>query len=344
MTSPNLFSYATSELSQDAFICWLLRWASPEYKSVSEELHACGTALIAAFFSMDGRTMPSIENVEIKKQYENIDVLCVINNRFPIIIEDKTNTGAHSGQLDRYYKQICSRKEFSESDIIRIFFKTYDQSNYAKIEGDGYRVFTRTDFLEILNQYTQTHSDIFNDFKAHLNDLEESVQSYQSMPKEKWTSLSWTGFYMALKDITGREDTKCNWKYIPNQAGGFMGFWWNFDKTNGITSHVQLEGNEKINRLVFKLKTETPTKALYASWSKTLVKLSSELGLAISKPKRLGSGRSVTVALLTNDFRIFNDGVLDMDATVAMLSKAQRILENARTAFESIEELHAVPA
>ncbi len=28
-TPPNLFSYATSELSQDAFICWSLEWASP---------------------------------------------------------------------------------------------------------------------------------------------------------------------------------------------------------------------------------------------------------------------------------------------------------------------------
>jgi hypothetical protein len=24
---PNLFNYATSELSQDAFICWLIAWA-----------------------------------------------------------------------------------------------------------------------------------------------------------------------------------------------------------------------------------------------------------------------------------------------------------------------------
>ena len=27
---PNLFKYATSELSQDAFICWLLEWAKPQ--------------------------------------------------------------------------------------------------------------------------------------------------------------------------------------------------------------------------------------------------------------------------------------------------------------------------
>jgi hypothetical protein len=345
VTSPNLFSYATSELSQDAFICWLLKWASPEFKGVNEALHACGTSLITAFFSKDGRAIPSIENVEIKKQYENIDILCVINDRFPIIIEDKTNTDTHSGQLERYYKQVCSRKEFSEYDVIRIFFKTHDQSNYKKIEGDGYRVFTRTDFLAILNQYTQTHSDIFNDFKTHLNELEASVQSYRTMPKEKWTNRSWTGFYMALKEMLGGADTAANWNYVPNQNGGFMGFWWHFGKNNGVTSYAQLEGNEHINRLVFKLNTATPTtKSLYANWSKTLVRLSSELGLPITKPKRLGSGRSVTVALLNEDFRIFNEGILDMAATVAVLTKAQRILDRARSVLEAVDQQVVAPA
>jgi hypothetical protein len=41
MNRPNLFSYATSELSQDAFICWLLSWASLEYKDVDGQLHQC---------------------------------------------------------------------------------------------------------------------------------------------------------------------------------------------------------------------------------------------------------------------------------------------------------------
>ena len=32
MTTPNLFKFATSELSQDAFICWLLSWAKKDYE------------------------------------------------------------------------------------------------------------------------------------------------------------------------------------------------------------------------------------------------------------------------------------------------------------------------
>nr|WP_260390277.1 hypothetical protein [Ornithobacterium rhinotracheale] len=29
---PNLFQYATSELSQDAFLCWLIAWADAREK------------------------------------------------------------------------------------------------------------------------------------------------------------------------------------------------------------------------------------------------------------------------------------------------------------------------
>ena len=39
---PNIFSYATSELSQDAMIAWLLQWASPEYGEADPDLHRTG--------------------------------------------------------------------------------------------------------------------------------------------------------------------------------------------------------------------------------------------------------------------------------------------------------------
>ena len=299
-----------------------------------------GPIIINTFFYKNEQAQPLIEKVEIRKQYKNIDILCVINDRFPIIIEDKTNTGTHSGQLKRYYEQICDIKEYKECDIIRIFFKTHDQSDYKKVENDGYRVFSRTDFLRILNQYTKTDSDIYNDYKTYLNEIEDDVQSYKTKSKEKWTNKSWTGFYIALKEGIGTKDSACNWNYISNQRGGFMGFWWNFDTKNGITSHVQLEGNKKINRLVFKVKTSTSTtKNTHSNWSKKLTKLGEELDLSITKPKRLGSGRSVTVAVLENDFRVFSDGVLDMGASVALLKKAQSVLDKARECLETVEQI-----
>ena len=35
---PNLFDFATKELSQDAMICWLIRWADFRFANTDREL------------------------------------------------------------------------------------------------------------------------------------------------------------------------------------------------------------------------------------------------------------------------------------------------------------------
>ena len=45
---PNLFTYSTKELSQDAMICWLIQWADAKYAGVDDQLHRCGRDFVAA--------------------------------------------------------------------------------------------------------------------------------------------------------------------------------------------------------------------------------------------------------------------------------------------------------
>ena len=80
----NLFSFATSELSQDAFICWCLNWINypnevlyPMAKDIFSEL-------------LKEKNLEN-EKVKILRQYKKIDVLVILKNSkkaFPI--EDKT--------------------------------------------------------------------------------------------------------------------------------------------------------------------------------------------------------------------------------------------------------------
>ncbi len=42
---PNLFSIATKELSQDAFIAWLMQWGDVKYKETDKELFSIGHLL-----------------------------------------------------------------------------------------------------------------------------------------------------------------------------------------------------------------------------------------------------------------------------------------------------------
>ena len=50
MDKPNIFKYATKELSQDAFIFWLLDHANPKYENVNQALKNCALSLISEFF------------------------------------------------------------------------------------------------------------------------------------------------------------------------------------------------------------------------------------------------------------------------------------------------------
>ena len=107
MNCPNLFDFATSELSQDAFLCWLFSWADNKYKENYPVMNNCAKAVLKLFCNKE---IDNIENVEVHKQENNIDVFVKINNKYLLIIEDKTYTKEHDNQLNRYKDSAKNRK------------------------------------------------------------------------------------------------------------------------------------------------------------------------------------------------------------------------------------------
>lgn len=87
---PNLFNYATSELSQDAFLLWLLEWANPSNSEYDPELHLTAKVFLRRIIDVDDKF--DIKSVVCKKQQYHIDVLAIVNNEIAVIIEDKINT------------------------------------------------------------------------------------------------------------------------------------------------------------------------------------------------------------------------------------------------------------
>lgn len=83
MVKPNLFNFATSELSQDAFLCWILSWGAPEAQSVDKELHDIARKLFQAFFSKHGKKLPpKIEKLEIRRLYRDIDIRIALPEKY----------------------------------------------------------------------------------------------------------------------------------------------------------------------------------------------------------------------------------------------------------------------
>lgn len=326
MKSPNLFKFATSELSQDAFICWLLSWASPEYSGSS--LHRCGIELIGRLFEKHGKELPTeIDKVEVIKQDSNIDVLCIVNEKYAILIEDKTGTKNHSGQLSRYLNEIRSR-DFADCNILPIYFKTRDQACYAGVEENGYHVFSRNEFLSVLNFGVELgiNSDIFNDFRNHLKDISDKVNSYRTLPIDQWYwRHSWEGFYMELKDKLGEG----HWDHVSNPAGGFLGFWWHFQGDSTCKQYLQLEESKFCIKI--KVNNSEKRKDLRSKWHRKIVDNSEKYGLNLRKPDKFGNGNYMTVLVASDEYRqVGSDGCIDMQSTVEHLKKAENLLKYVR--------------
>ena len=231
MAPPNLFDYATKELSQDAVICWLLAWAGTDLPGKpGDDLRCCGRALVDALFAkwhdqgdVDlGREI----STEVLHQEHNIDVLARVDGQHVLLIEDKTETVAHDDQLRKYKGLVVDGKTAFENvdknDLYPIYCKTgnYSLRDSQHAEGQGYRVFDRNDFLKVLKQYGG-RNEILLDFRCHLEQWEQDTASFEQWTVDgERTSRGWEGFYRWIEEnclVRSRDD----WGSLGSLVGGY---------------------------------------------------------------------------------------------------------------------------
>jgi hypothetical protein len=320
MNKPNIFNYATSELSQDAIICYILEWAKIENKDKNEKLHKLAIDFLNSIFDkFENITKPNnYQKIAITKQYKNIDVLCVINDKYVIIIEDKINTKNHSDQLKRYFNII--KKDFSEYIIMPVYFKTGDQSNYKNVIENGYKIYNRKYFLNVLEDKNHKN-DILKDYTDYLQNIENEVNGYATLPIDNWCRNSWKGFFIELK----KQLNGGNWGYVPNKKGGFLGFWWNYSTTDSYDIYLQID--HSLRKITIKLRSKTDfkiEKSIINKWKKH-IKYNKD-NIIINKPKVVRPGKNTTIGIVENEFRITNDnGIININKTVSFIKKIQEI-------------------
>ncbi|MGP5645632.1 PD-(D/E)XK nuclease family protein [Psychrobacter celer] len=341
MTTPNLFKFATSELSQDAFICWLLSWADQDCQTGNDKhraLNRLATSVLALFFKKAGNSLPSrIDKIVVKRQVNNIDVLCIINDTYCVLIEDKVGSIQHSNQLVRYKQFMINdhRVTFAEDKIIPIYLQTHDQSNYKAVLKDGFYPVTRRDLLDLFNSEQNAalqESDIYSDYLNHLQSIEEAVQSFKSKPVNEWKKRAWIGFFQCLQSYLGEG----NWGYVANPSGGFMGFWGLGHRVeNNIDIYLQIE-QEKI---CFKM--SVPDKERRSKIRNEFYKLfkieASDFDLKVTKPKRFGSGRHMTFAVLDTD--IFDGkSSIDLQQVDRLMDEVQKFINHTVSQYKNKNE------
>ena len=331
---PNLFNFATSELSQDAFLCWLISWAKPDCKNEDEKLHAVANKFIDM---LAGDTkVGDIKELYVTKQEKRVDVLVKIENvagaKFIILIEDKVAAGQHGDQLERYKESI--KNEYPEQELILIYLKTGAKVDYKNAEDKGYCVIDRVALLGILEHgFNSGITDsIYSDFYKHIKDLDNAINSYKHLPLKEWGWHSWEGFYLALQEKF--EDS--GWKYVANPSGGFLGFWW------GWTGAVKSVGSIRYNAyLQLEYDYNNPCKFCFKVseygekvncqpvgdyYGRELSKLAAEKGIKLVLPSRRGSGETVTVLLFAEEFPRFSNEKVDVDKTVKLMEEMKELI------------------
>ncbi len=222
----NIFSFATGELSQDAFICWCLNWINEPDTVATHRYRQLGLDLLAKLIDKPSNCdkllkvdIKSIDKVILVQQVLNIDVLAIIPQyKLAIIIEDKTNTSEHGNQIKSYrdsledvFKNKKPRNAYSKLDkafklvelnidhadianyhIHTVYFKTgyyfdYDWQVAHSDSVDNY--LTGPMFWDILKNYDDCESDILKGYCEHIKN-----------------QLDW---YQIVSKINGQYDDEC---------------------------------------------------------------------------------------------------------------------------------------
>lgn len=310
----NLFSYATSELSQDAFLCWLASYAL-ENAEPDDALQACAKDLLELFVpEFKGRPF-TLKHVE--RQVGHMDVLLTAElegTTYKIIVEDKTYTNEHDNQLVNYKEEV--QKKYPTCIPRGVYYKTGFQSDLSAIHEAKYQYVSLERMLNLLRPYVEkTNSQIFQNYYEYWNTYLENARRYQELPPAQWDSNQCTCFFDALQNgdfLKGSYDW-IGYGYVANQAGGFQGIWlWPEDCHFNVmlddsratcALYMQVESVWKDGVRVFpirlKLEPKSPVNSLKELRNTVLYDEDGKYrpgDFGFQKPPRLGGGATMTVA------------------------------------------------
>jgi hypothetical protein len=320
---PNIFEISTKELTQDAFITWLIKWADPSNNKYDTNLHKCGIDFVKYLIKKQFNEDIEINKVEAGRQRKNIDIWADVNEKYFIIIEDKIFASEHSNQLERYRETAIEWYKDNHRELVYIYLKTGTEakSSLKIVSEKGFSIIERLELINFFKRY-RIKNNIFIDFVKKINRLEKVENAYDSKKIKLWDWNCWIGFYHFL-------DTKleiADWRYVANPSGGFLGIWWHFLKWKDYNVYIQIEqGN-----LCFKIgEVYENRKDVRDEWFNILMKKSYKKNRnEINKPIRFGNGTYMTVAIVERKNWLGDDNeIINKEKVLATLKEYEKFLK-----------------
>ena len=292
---PNIFSYATKELSQDAVICWLVACA----KDATGELREVGLDFVHVLMQSGDSKVIDVSTGGIAPmsgpgkigrvlcgpttQYQNIDVYFqaeVDGTVVSFVIEDKTHTEMHSDQLKRYLGTVTA-DPVAEDHIKAVYLKTghvFDDER-EEAESSGYTVFSAEDMVRFLDHPTRTDHEILRQYSEYI---ESQVESRQT-DLEEWnlerSFVQWK-FMVALGKTLqmGRKRWSAKWF---NKGGGAWTQYPHWDGRGAL--YWRLDSGKPLRLMVETSKAGDRALARWDAWSGAFETARTEAGLGAAR-------------------------------------------------------------
>ena len=133
----NIFSFATNELSQDAFICWCLNWINMPVRDDNASGRQFGARFLSRLLN-EAYDVSGVNQIYIFRQLLNIDVLVLVPElQVALIIEDKTSSQEHGNQINRYKYLLSKTFESNQYNGLDIYQNLSDDKKEQQQKRDG---------------------------------------------------------------------------------------------------------------------------------------------------------------------------------------------------------------
>ncbi|MEK0211199.1 PD-(D/E)XK nuclease family protein [Bifidobacterium mongoliense] len=263
--SKNLFDYATSELSQDAFLCWL----AANWDSEDESVHASAQNLLFHCINTAHNGNTTYENSEspaadthmgqrhediqvhkIERQHQHIDVYLELNymgRKYAVIIEDKTQSRDHDDQLNRYYEELSINP--ADAQLVGLYFKSDFVPERSDINESMKGTYIVMDYNDILGCLSNGSTNlILQSYRDRLQEKADHAQEFRSKAVKDWNTDQFCAFFestlsslhsIGLSGSFGRND---------NRNGGRYSMWFGNQRKLGPhrdSFHLNLETANK---------------------------------------------------------------------------------------------------
>lgn len=335
LRGPNLFSVATSELSQDAFLTWFMLWADPGYSSLNPYLHQHAQRFIQWLHQRAGVELPQYTSVTPKRQFKRIDVFVTLGVKdgpdHHVLIEDKTFTRDGKDQISRYLKAV--QDAGIEGKVIPVYLKSWLEE--PRKVPDALAQIYLADLASFVQEIdlSRANSEILSNWCEHILARHVSTERFKQESINQWRSDQWHGFFNALSHHPSILPLEPGFGDVPNKGGGFIGCWMGWEEHPVVSqTYLQIDAySRKLVRMTFRLAAKSGSKVTMPQAKEmyqAIAKLSGKYGLAVKPSGRFQSGKSSCFAILEGPVlaQRFED-MADIDHAVETVLKSHALLK-----------------